>query len=50
MAAELLKKRVGLFLSKLAGAAAAFLPIRTIDSCARRTNDCSVLLPAGSLG
>lgn len=40
MAAELVK--VGSSLLKLVGAAAVLLPSRIIDSCARRTSDCSV--------
>lgn len=42
MAAELVKVKAGSSSSKLAGAAAALLPSRNIDSCARRTSDDSV--------
>lgn len=42
MPAELVK--VGLSLSKLVGAAAALLPSRIVDSCARRTSDSSLSL------
>lgn len=41
MAAELVKGKFGSSSSKLEGVAAALLPSRDIDSCARRKSDCS---------